>query len=85
MLNHDSVLYPHHIDPDRMYDFSCAVGAVTQHPTNKNIWGLKSLSDDKWVATLPDGTVRDVANGQSVPLVIGTHVLFGKSEGEIRA
>lgn len=85
MLNHDSVLYPHHIDPDRMYDFSCVVGAVTQHPTNKNIWGLKNLSDDKWVATLPDGTVRDVANGQSVPLVIGTHVLFGKSEGEMRA
>ena len=49
MLNHDTQLFPHHVDDERLYDFSRPVAAVAAHPTNPNVWGLKNLSQDKWV------------------------------------
>jgi serine/threonine protein kinase len=84
MLNHNTQLFPHHVDDQRMYDFSKPVAAMTQHPTNPNIWGLKNISTEKWVSKLADGTVKDVEPGRSVSLAVGTKILFGKSEGEIR-
>lgn len=84
MLNHDTKLYPHHVDDTRMYDFTAPVGEVVQHPNNPRVWGLKNLTRVKWVATLADGTVKDVQEGQSVTLTVGTKLQFGKTEGEIR-
>ena len=84
MLNHDTKLCPHHVDHQKIYDFSQPVAAVTQHPTNPRIWGLKNLSDEKWVMTTADGTVRDVEPGRSLSLEVGMKVNFGKVEGEIR-
>jgi beta-lactam-binding protein with PASTA domain len=85
MLNHDTQLFPHHLDEKRMYDFSRPVAEMKQHPTNLNVWGLKNISDEKWVSKLSDGTVKDVEPGQSVSLATGTKILFETSEGEIRA
>lgn len=84
MLNHDTQLFPHHVDDNRLYDFSQPVASVAQHPANKNIWGLKNLTDDKWVVTTSDGSVRDVEPDRSVTLAVGTKIHFGKAEGEIR-
>jgi serine/threonine protein kinase len=84
MLNHDTQLFPHHIDEQKLFDFSEVIGVVTQHPTNPNIWGLKNVSGQKWVTTTADGTVKDVENGRSVTITVGTRVNFGKVEGEIR-
>ena len=84
MLNHDTQLFPHHTDDERLYDFSQSVAEVNQHPTDPRRWGLKNLSDEKWVSTLSDGTVRDVEPGRSVTLARGTKIHFGKLEGEIR-
>jgi DNA-binding helix-hairpin-helix protein with protein kinase domain len=84
MLNHDAKLYPHHVDPQRLYDFSQPIAAVAAHPTTPGIWGLKNLSDRKWVATSGDGTGRDVEPGRSVTIAGGTRLQFGASEGEIR-
>jgi DNA-binding helix-hairpin-helix protein with protein kinase domain len=84
MLNHDTRLYPHHVDDRHLYDFSAPVAEVSRHPTNPHVWGLKNLSGEKWVCTLADGTVRDVEPGRSVTLAVGTKVQFGVSEGEIR-
>jgi hypothetical protein len=84
MLNHDTKLYPHHIDDGRMYDFSAPVAAVAAHPANPNIWGLKNLSQDKWFLTAADGGVREVEPTRSVTLAVGTKIQFGKIEGEIR-
>ncbi len=84
MLNHDTKLYPHHVDTQRLYDFTQAQAEVNRHPTNPNIWGLKNLSQEKWVITTPDGTVKDVDPGRSVTLTVGTRINFGKREGEIR-
>ncbi|MEP6903253.1 MAG: serine/threonine protein kinase [Actinomycetota bacterium] len=84
MLNHDTQLYPHHINDNRLYDFSSPVASVTVHPTNPNIWGLKNLSPDNWFITTSDGNVKDVLPQQSVTLAVGTKIQFGRVEGEIR-
>jgi DNA-binding helix-hairpin-helix protein with protein kinase domain len=85
MLNHDTRLFPHHVSGAKTYDFSQPVAAVTQHPKYPDIWGLKNLTDDKWVTTTADGAMKDVESGRSVRLAVGTRINFGQSEGEIRA
>lgn len=85
MLNYNTRLFPHHLDNQRLYDFSQPQAAMTQHPTDKNIWGLKNLSADKWSITAVDGSVKEVEPGRSVTVATGTKINFGKVEGEIRA
>ena len=84
MLNHDTQLFPHHVDDQKMYDFSQPIAAVTQHPKDPSIWGLKNLSNEKWVITTADGAIKDVDPGRSASLAVGMKVNFGKTEGEIR-
>ena len=84
MLNYDTELFYHHVDDQKRYDFSRAIAVVTQHPMNPNIWGLKNLSNEKWVTTKADGTVKDVEPGQSLTLTTKMKINFGKAEGEIR-
>nr|MDQ3373725.1 serine/threonine protein kinase [Acidobacteriota bacterium] len=84
MLNYDTHLFPHHIDDQKMYNFSEPVAEVSIHPTNPNIWGLKNLSKDRWVVNAVDGSVRDVEPGRSATLAVGNRIQFGKAEGEIR-
>jgi eukaryotic-like serine/threonine-protein kinase len=85
VLSHDAKLYPHHVDDARLYDFSAPVGEVAAHPTRPGVWGLKNLSDTKWVSTTSEGAVRDVEPGKSVTIAAGTRIQFGRAEGEIRA
>lgn len=84
MLNHDTKLYPHHLDDQRRYDFEQPVAEMVQHPTNPMVWGIKNLSADNWVVTTAGGDVNDVPPGRSVSLAVGTKIQFGRSEGEIR-
>lgn len=84
MLNHDSQLFLHHVDDTNRYNIERAVAAVNRHPTNPNVWGLKNLSEERWVTATPDGAIKEVEPGRSVTLVVGTKINFGKLEGEIR-
>ncbi len=84
MLNHDTQLYPHHIDDQRLYDFSQPVAHVTQHPTNPGLWGLKNLTQASWTLTTSEGAVSDVPPGRNAPLASGSRINFGKVEGEVR-
>ena len=45
MLNRDTKLYPHHINPHAEYDFSNPVAAVTLHPKDPKLWGLRLRGD----------------------------------------
>lgn len=83
MLNSDTKLYPHHLDNQKSNDFSKEVAIVNSHPTNPNIKGLKNLSGQKWIATMPDGTTREIEPGNSLTLRAGTRLHFGSLEGEI--
>jgi DNA-binding helix-hairpin-helix protein with protein kinase domain len=84
VLRHDTKLYPHHLDRNRQYDFSAPTAEIAFHPTNPNIWGLKNLGADKWVATTAGGEVRDVPPGRTVTIATGTRIQFGASEGILR-
>ena len=84
MLNHDSKLYPHHLDEQKLFDFSKPAAEVSRHPKDPTQWGLKNLTGQKWIMTGADGTLKDVEPGRSVPLAAGVKVQFGRAEGEIR-
>jgi serine/threonine protein kinase len=84
MLNYDTKLYPHHLDPQRLYDFSAPLAEVVHHPTEAHLWGLKNLSAEKWVLISQDGVIKDIAPGRSVTLAGGQRIQFGAIEGEIR-
>jgi len=84
MLNHDTQLFPHHTENRNEYDFSAPVAEVSRHPKDPNIWGLKNLSKDKWVAAFPDGSFKDIEPGRNITLAQGIRIQFGQSEGEIR-
>ena len=83
MLNRDTQIFRHHIDAQNGYDFSQAIAVVSRHSINPQIWGLKNLSAERWVAKL-DGKEKEVVPGQSISLTTGLTIDFGKSEGEIR-
>jgi eukaryotic-like serine/threonine-protein kinase len=84
MLNYDTRLFPHHVDGQKMYDFSRPVAEVAHHPSNPNIWGLRNLSNERWICTTADGARKDVEPGRSVTISLGTKINFGNREGEIR-
>ena len=84
MLNHDTRLYPHHVDTGRLYDFGQPVAEVSRHPRNPSQWGLKNLGTSKWTVSVSDGTVSDVEPGRSAGLANGVRINFGVLEGEVR-
>lgn len=84
MLNHDTKLFPHHVDDGKKYDFSAPVAEVVRNPKNRSLWGLKNLSTAKWVVTTADNNMKDVEPGRSVTMAVGTKINFGTEKGEIR-
>jgi serine/threonine protein kinase len=82
MLNHDTQLFPHHLGS--LYDFTAPIAEVSRHPQNPNLWGLKNLSQEKWVTTRSDGTMSEIPPGRSVSIAVGVKANFGAAEGEMR-
>ncbi len=41
------------------------------------------MSTLKWLATMPDGTTREIEPDKSLSLKAGTRLYFGNLEGEI--
>lgn len=83
MLHAEAKLYSHHLSIGKHFDFSASVGELVQHPSDPEIWGLKNLTRARWVATMVDGSVKDVDPGRSVPLAVNTKIDFGKVVGVI--
>ena len=83
VLNHDTQLFPHHVDDEKKYDFTQPVAVVSRHPNNPNIWGLTNVSKQNWSSTNTKGEVKDVLPGRSVTLALKTRINFGPAEGEI--
>jgi DNA-binding helix-hairpin-helix protein with protein kinase domain len=85
VLNHDTKLFPHHIDEQRPYNFADPVAAITRHPTVAGVWGLKNLSTENWsFQTAGDALPAEIPPGRTVTLATGTRINFGRAEGEIR-
>lgn len=83
VLNSDTVIYKHHIDPNNRYDYSNPVGQVAKHPNNPEIWGLKNISDKTWKVITANNQLLDVFPQKSFSLVPGTKINFGNSGGII--
>jgi serine/threonine protein kinase len=84
MLNHDTKLFPHHLDEARPFDFSAPVAEVQRHPSQPNTWGLKNLSSEIWVRLTAAGDSREVGPGATVSIAAGTKLRFSSGEGEFR-
>jgi serine/threonine protein kinase len=81
LLSNGSSLFYHHVENN--YDLLSIIGTVVEHPTNKNVIGLKNLSNKKWTVNI-DGNIQDVESGKSVTLKNGIKINFGPVEGEVR-
>ncbi|PKL75405.1 MAG: serine/threonine protein kinase, partial [Candidatus Melainabacteria bacterium HGW-Melainabacteria-1] len=77
MLNRDTRLYPHHTLSASRYDYTQPEAEMAQHPQNPQIWGLKNLSQRRWVLTMADGSLKDVDPGRSATLSAGLKIDFG--------
>jgi hypothetical protein len=84
MLNHNTLLYPHHIDQTRKFDFSKPQAAVNRHPQDPNRWGLQNISSSAWTITVPDNSVKTVDPQRSVNLAAGISINFGNTVAEIQ-
>jgi DNA-binding helix-hairpin-helix protein with protein kinase domain len=85
VLNHDTRLFPHHVDEQRLYDFSSPMAAISRHPNQPDVWGLKNLSAETWsFQTAVEPATAEIPPGRTVALAAGTKINFGKCEGEIR-
>jgi hypothetical protein len=65
---------------------SAADGIVAQvmaHPTDPEMLLLRNLSRSKWEAVWVDGTVHEVAPGETLRLVPATRVDFGTTAGAV--
>jgi hypothetical protein len=83
VLNHDTKLFGHHLDPQKTFDFSEPAAEVSRHPTEPGVWGLKNLSTGKWVVASADGVLVDVLPGKSAKLAHGLKIQFGNVIGEV--
>lgn len=85
VLNHDTRLYPHHLDDQRPYDFSSPLAAVARHPSDPERWGLRNDSTESWYLQNPaDPAPVEVPPGRAASLIHGVRINFGPSEGEVR-
>jgi len=83
VLNHDTQLYPHHLDGERRYDFDKPLAKISRHPKNPHIWGLTNMSQNKWVITNADGKMTEVQSTKTATLFSGMKIHFGKMTGEV--
>jgi hypothetical protein len=85
MLNARTMLYPHHVDANRPYDFSTPVASVSKHPSRPDVWGLKNLTAQSWTAAPPNGVATEVPQGRTARILDGMRIHFGGADGEIIA
>ena len=65
-------------------DFTTVTGEVIQNKNNPNLWGLRNLSSDIWICTMPDGTSKNVNTSQVIPAFKDVKIGFaGGVKGEI--
>jgi len=83
VLNQNSKLYPHHLVPEKPFDFSKGLAEVVVHPKDPQQWGLKNLSEKPWVVSLPDGSQKEVPPGRSVGIGNQIKVHLGTAEGTL--
>lgn len=83
VLNPNTALYPHHLDPNRRNDYSEILAEMARHPTRPDVQGLKNLSPQTWISQPPNGVAVEVPQGRSVSLMPGLRIQFGEVESMV--
>lgn len=85
MLNHDTKLFAHHLNPDHPIEFDRPLAEMAQHPQNNAIWGLRNLSQTQWQYVSADGDTTEVPDGKSALVASGTKLMIGNTLIEVTA
>lgn len=65
-------------------DYITKTGEVIQNKNNPAIWGLRNISTDIWLCTMPDGSQKNISNNEVVPVFKGVKLVFaGGVKGKI--
>jgi serine/threonine protein kinase len=75
-------LWSHHVSRIPNYDFETPVAEVVRHP-DRQVWGLRNLSDQPWRVKPPNGDEVAVEPGRAFGLVPGTLFRFGETEATL--
>ncbi|MCL2224650.1 MAG: protein kinase [Defluviitaleaceae bacterium] len=81
MLNHNSSIFAHHLHGN--FDFTTAVGKLSQHPSQPSKWGLTNSTKDNWTFIKANGDTSVIETGKTAPLISGAKINFGPAEGTI--
>jgi DNA-binding helix-hairpin-helix protein with protein kinase domain len=82
VLNTDTKLYEHHLNPRARYTFLRPLACVTRHPIQGELCGLRNDSTVAWTVTTPSATTT-IKPRQAVRLEEGLRIDFGSRRGEI--
>ena len=83
MLAPGTRLFPHHFG--HAYDYGQAAAEVVVHPERRDTLGLRNLSQRQWEYVGTDGRSRRAEPGQTMPILSGVSVSFGRVQGTLRA
>ena len=66
-------------------DYKVITGEVIQNKNNPLIWGLRNLTQESWVVTMPDGTNKEIPTNGVVPIYKDVSIVFnGGQRGVIK-
>lgn len=77
-------VFPHHVLPGRLYDYSEVIGEVVRHPTNPGAVGMRNSSVTAWRVMGHSGVTQEVAPGRAVRLSPGCRIAFGTAVALVR-
>jgi DNA-binding helix-hairpin-helix protein with protein kinase domain len=83
VLNTDTLVYPHHLDPSAPCTFERPIASVRAHPTLPNVFGLRNESARPWTIIVDGESPKTIAPSGVVPLVVDIAIDFGTSRGRI--
>ena len=74
-------LFPHHLGS--VYDYGEPAAEVVVHPQRREALGLRNLTHHEWDYVGTDGRTRRAAPGQTMPILSGVSVSFGRVQGSL--
>lgn len=62
------------------YDKDTVTGLIVENKRKKGLYGIKNVSNDVWRGMYPDNTVKEIGNGQGIPIWNGMKLRFELGE-----
>ncbi len=83
-LGAQTLLFPHHLDPARRFDFSEPLASVAPHPSEPHAYGLKNLSQATWRARAGERAI-ELGPGHTVRIAPAVTFDFGACAADVVA